>query len=201
MTQLLSIISLVQVLQKLMRYPNSMQAILTSVEAHTPIDQTEAAHKAAILNLIQTNADPMDANCFEPGHATGSAWVVAKDTQQFALIYHQTLQRWLQPGGHADPAEQDLRMTSIREAQEELGIELDPVQTRLLDLDVHRIPDTQKYPTHLHFDFRYLCFTKFQPLQAATDAVRAEWFTIDQLKTLELDAGMERMLVKSIADL
>jgi 8-oxo-dGTP pyrophosphatase MutT (NUDIX family) len=181
-----------------MRHPNSIQSILTSVEAHCPIDPTEAAHKTAILNHLQESLDPMDSFCFEPGHATGSAWVIAKDTQQFALIYHQTLKRWLQPGGHAEPEEQDLLTVSIREAQEELGIVLDPEQTLLLDLDVHRIPETKKYPSHLHFDFRYLCFTETQPLQPATDAVRAEWFSRSRLKMLELDAGMERMLVKSI---
>lgn len=184
-----------------MRHPNSIQSILASVEAHCPIDKTEAAHKTAILNHLQQNLDPMDSFCFEPGHATGSAWVIAKDTQQFALIYHQTLKRWLQPGGHAEPEEQDLLTVSMREAEEELGIALDLEQPRLLDLDVHRIPATKKYPSHLHFDFRYLCITKAQLLQPATDAARAEWFSLEHLKTLELDAGMERMLEKSFAHL
>lgn len=182
-----------------MRHPHSIQAILASVEAHCPIDNTEAAHKIAILNHVQHSLDPMDSLCYEPGHATGSAWVVAKDTQKFALIYHQTLKRWLQPGGHAEPEEQDLLTVAIREAQEELGIILDRAQSRLLDLDVHQIPDTRKHPSHLHFDFRYLCFTEAQPLQPATDAIRAEWFSLSRLKKLELDAGMERMLEKSIA--
>jgi len=63
---------------------------------------------------------------------------------------------------------------------------------------VHRIPDTKKYPTHLHFDFRYLCLTEFQPSYPATDADRAEWFSLDQLRTMQLDPGIERMIQKSI---
>ncbi|MEP0915926.1 NUDIX hydrolase [Leptolyngbya sp. DQ-M1] len=178
--------------------PDSIQAILTAVEAHTPIDSTEAAHKIAILDHFRQSSAPTDSFCFEPGHATGSAWVIAKDTQQFALIYHKTLDRWLQPGGHAEPEEPDLLTVSLREAQEELGITLDRAQTCLLDLDVHRIPDTKKYPSHLHFDFRYLCLTNSQPLQPATDAVRAEWFSLDQLNALQLDPGIERMIRKSM---
>ncbi|MCU0551270.1 MAG: NUDIX domain-containing protein [Leptolyngbya sp. Prado105] len=175
--------------------------MLTTIEAHCPIDQTETDHKAAILTHFQQSLNPFDSFCYQPGHATGSAWVVAKETQQFALIYHQTLRRWLQPGGHAEPDEQDLRLVAIREAQEELGIELDPSETILLDLDVHRIPETKQRPSHLHFDFRYLCFTQAQPLKPATDALRAEWFLVEQLQSLALDAGMQRMLKKSIADL
>lgn len=123
---------------------------------------------------------------------------MAKETQQFALIYHKTLDRWLQPGGHAEPEEPDLLTVSLREAQEELGIVLDPNQALLLDLDVHRIPETKKYPSHLHFDFRYLCITQLQPLSPATDADRAEWFSLDQLNALQLDPGIERMIQKSL---
>ncbi|MGG6266906.1 NUDIX hydrolase [Leptolyngbya sp. AN03gr2] len=177
----------------------STQAIIQAIELHSPIDPTESAHKATILDHFKQSADPMDSFCFEPGHATGSAWVMAKDTQQFALIYHKTLDRWLQPGGHAEPEEPDLLTVSLREAEEELGIKLDPTQATLLDLDVHRIPDTKKYPSHLHFDFRYLCLTEFQPLYAATDADRAEWFSLDQLQKMQLDPGIERMIQKSIA--
>ncbi len=177
----------------------SIQAIISEIEAHCPINTTEAAHKATILDHFVHSRDPMDSFCFEPGHATGSAWVMA-DTGQFALIYHKTLDRWLQPGGHAEPEEQDLLTVSLREAQEELGIMLDRTQPSLLDLDVHRIPETKKYPSHLHFDFRYLCITEFQPLQPATDAIRAEWFSLDRLNTLKLDPGIERMIQKSITE-
>ncbi|MBE9009349.1 NUDIX hydrolase [Pseudanabaenaceae cyanobacterium LEGE 13415] len=174
------------------------QAIIQAIELYSPIDNIEAAHKAAILDHFNQSANPMDSFCFEPGHATGSAWVMAKDTQEFALIYHKVLDRWLQPGGHAEPDEPDLLTVSLREAEEELGIKLDPTQATLLDLDVHRIPETKKYPSHLHFDFRYLCLTEIQPLHPATDADRAEWFTLDQLRTMQLDPGIERMIQKSI---
>ncbi|BAU10569.1 hypothetical protein LEP3755_10530 [Leptolyngbya sp. NIES-3755] len=179
----------------------STQAIIQSIELYSPIDNTEATHKATILDHFKQSTDPMDSFCFEPGHATGSAWVMSKNTQQFALIYHKTLDRWLQPGGHAEPEEPDLLTVSLREAEEELGIKLDPTQATLLDLDVHRIPDTKKYPSHLHFDFRYLCLTEYQPLYPATDADRAEWFSLDQLRTMHLDPGIERMIQKSIEHL
>jgi 8-oxo-dGTP pyrophosphatase MutT (NUDIX family) len=180
-----------------MQHPNRNQSLVTLVEHYTPIDATEADHKTTILNLLYQQPNPLDSDCYEPGHATGSAWVVSKSTQQVALIYHQHLQRWLQPGGHAEPHEPDLQTVSQREAQEELGIQLDAKTLTLFDLDVHRIPASKSRPSHWHFDFRYLCLTDFQPLTPATDAMQAKWFSRSDLETLTIDPGIERMIEKS----
>ena len=49
-------------------------------------------------------ADPRDPFVRErlAGHFTGSAWVVSADGQRTLLTHHRKLDRWLQPGGHAD---------------------------------------------------------------------------------------------------
>lgn len=180
-----------------MQHPNANQTLITLVENYLPIDPTEAEHKTAILELLYQQQNPVDSFCYEPGHATGSAWVVSPATQQVAMIYHQHLQRWLQPGGHAEPNEQDLQTVSQREAEEELGIQLEAENMTLFDLDVHRIPASKSRPSHLHFDFRYLCLTDFQPLTPATDAIQAQWFSQADLENLSIDAGIQRMIQKS----
>ncbi len=88
--------------------------------------------------------------------------------------------------------------TALREATEALGLALDPMRARLFDLDVHRIPATASQPSHFHYDLRYLCLIEQQPLVSGSDAAEAEWFTIAEIKAMNLDDGMQRMLAKAM---
>jgi 8-oxo-dGTP pyrophosphatase MutT (NUDIX family) len=56
-----------------------------------------------------------------PGHVTTSAIIVSPDLSSTLLIDHLTLMRWLQPGGHYEPAE-DFWLSARREAEEETGL-------------------------------------------------------------------------------
>jgi len=173
--------------------------LLTQLEAYSPWDETEAQHHAAFLDLLRINPDAFDRRSFHPGHITGSTWILAEDTGQIALIYHRRLERWLQPGGHAEPEETDGISTALREAREELGLVLDPARASLFDLDMHRIPATVSQPSHFHFDLRYLCLTEQQPLVSDSDAAQAQWFTVAELEAMiGVDESMRRMLDKGI---
>jgi 8-oxo-dGTP pyrophosphatase MutT (NUDIX family) len=91
-----------------------------------------------------------------PGHMTGSAWIV-DETRQFVLLtHHAKLDRWLQPGGHAD-GDEDIYNVAIREAEEETGIkEHKLLSTELFDIDIHLIPERANFPAHYHYDIRIL---------------------------------------------
>lgn len=158
----------------------------------------DLSHRKAILDRLRTGPAAFDRHSYQPGHITGSAWIVAEDTGQIALVYHRRLERWLQLGGHAEAGELDGISTALREAKEELGLIIDPGQASLLDLDVHSIPETTRQPCHLHFDIRYLCRTQQQPLVPASDVVEARWFTVAELEAMNLDDGIQRMLAKGI---
>ena len=89
------------------------------------------------------------------GHLTGSAWLVSADGERVLLTHHRKLDRWLQPGGHAD-GDDDLPRVALREAQEEtgvVGLELDP---GIFDLDRHWIPERKGEPAHWHYDVRFV---------------------------------------------
>jgi 8-oxo-dGTP pyrophosphatase MutT (NUDIX family) len=174
----------------------AMKQLSDQLNLYNPSDEAEAAHRLAILNLLETQLNPFDRNCYEPGHITGSAWIMATDTQQVGLIYHRKLDRWLQPGGHVEVGEIDGLSTALREAREEIGLELDPACATLFDLDVHRIPERGNQPSHLHFDIRYLCLTTYQPLVSASDAANARWFSLAELEPLDIDFSMRRMVSK-----
>lgn len=72
------------------------------------------------------------------GHCTGSAWLVSADGQRVLLMHHRKLDRWLQPGGHAD-GDTDLARVDLREAEEETGVPGLRVEGGIFDIDRHRI--------------------------------------------------------------
>jgi hypothetical protein len=76
--------------------------MLEEFQRYQPYDDLEAQHQRQLVDLIQTAVDPLDADCFVPGHGTGSVWIFDPRTRQVAMIFHNKLKRWLQPGGHAE---------------------------------------------------------------------------------------------------
>jgi 8-oxo-dGTP pyrophosphatase MutT (NUDIX family) len=52
---------------------------------------------------------------------TGSAWIVDNTGENILLTHHAKLNRWLQPGGHAD-GDEDILNVAQREAEEETGL-------------------------------------------------------------------------------
>jgi 8-oxo-dGTP pyrophosphatase MutT (NUDIX family) len=89
------------------------------------------------------------------GHFTGSAWLVSADGERALLLHHRKLDRWLQPGGHAD-GDRDLAAVALREATEETGLAGLRVEPAVFDLDRHRIPARGAEPEHWHYDVRYV---------------------------------------------
>ena len=89
------------------------------------------------------------------GHFTGSAWLVSADGQRVLLTHHRKLDRWLQLGGHAD-GDSDLARVALREAEEESGLTDLEVESEILDLDRHWIPERADVPGHWHYDVRFV---------------------------------------------
>jgi 8-oxo-dGTP pyrophosphatase MutT (NUDIX family) len=174
--------------------------MLEEFQRYQPYDDLEAQHQRQLVDLIQTAVDPLDADCFVPGHGTGSVWIFDPRTRQVAMIFHNKLKRWLQPGGHAELDEPNLKVAALREAEEELGLKLNFEQASLFDLDVHLIP-AGRYPEHWHFDVRYLCLCDVQPLIAESEDSPVQWFDLDYLASLEFDSGLDRMIQKTIGGL
>lgn len=104
-----------------------------------------------------------------PGHITGSAWIVDEGREHTLLTHHAKLNRWLQPGGHAD-GDENIFSVALREAEEETGLKnLKRIGCSFFDIDIHTIPARKDFPEHLHFDIRFLF-----------EASRTEAFTITE---------------------
>jgi len=174
---------------------------------HTPGDAAEARDLERIRGFVQRHTSPFDRRIAE-GHLTASALVLAADGAAVLLLHHVKLERWLQPGGHAEADESDGAQIALREAREETGIEklwLHPEAPRPLDVDVHEIPARSEEPAHLHLDLRYLVLapTGARIVRAEAEARDVRWFMWDELAALELDSGLMRALRKAraLADL
>lgn len=180
-----------------------MTPLAESLARHRPRDAREAADLARILAFVRRHPDPFDRRIAE-GHLTGSALVLSAAGHRVLLLHHRKLDRWLQPGGHADPGEQAGEAVALREACEETGLPglaLHPTAPRPLDVDVHDIPARPGEPAHQHLDLRYLVIAPAEaPLRRAAEEARVlRWFGWDELDALGLDPGLRRALATARA--
>jgi 8-oxo-dGTP pyrophosphatase MutT (NUDIX family) len=158
----------------------------------------EREHQLRTLDWLARAPRPFDRDCFDPGHATGSGFVVSEDGR-VGLIFHDKLKLWVQPGGHAEAGETDIAVVAARETGEELGLTIDRSQFSLFDIDVHRVAPFDDAPAHLHFDYRFLYVLPAVDLSGGGDAHEAKWFTRAELSSMGLDPGLKRMLRKAQA--
>lgn len=164
----------------------------------------DAHHGQAIEQFVRAHPDCFLRSCLR-GHVTASAWILSVDQQRCLLVYHRKLQRWLQPGGHAD-GEPEVHRTALREAEEETGlwrlalhVERDG-SVLPFDLDVHAIPARPTEPEHKHYDVRFLLrATHDDAPRASTDAVEARWVPLPQVEELTRETSILRMVRRTAA--
>ncbi len=162
--------------------------------------QGESALIAQFEAFLHTHADAFERSN-PAGHFTGSAWLVSADGMRVLLMHHRKLDRWLQPGGHAD-GDTDLARVALREAQEETGVPgLRVGDDAIFDIDRHHIPARANEPDHWHYDVRYV-------VRAGADesfVVNAEskalgWRSIGEVvNDGSLDMSLRRMARKWLA--
>jgi len=135
-----------------------------------------------------------------PGHLTGSALVLNHDATETLLMFHTKLQRWLQPGGHAD-GEANLARVALKEATEETGIEGLEIVDPAIDLDIHNVAKPGE-PEVFHYDVRFVVFAPQGAVPIGNhESQDLRWVSLDDLDEYELDEGHHRMILagRSIA--
>ncbi|MGD8897795.1 MAG: NUDIX hydrolase [Acidobacteriota bacterium] len=181
--------------------PDPIDALAETLWSHAPADEAEGRDRDRILTFVRGHRDPFDRRISE-GHLTGSAIVVSASGDRVLLLHHRKLDRWLQPGGHADPGETAGEAVALREAFEETslrGLALHPTAPRPLDVDVHDIPARGDEPAHEHLDLRYLVVAPdgagLSPQIEELHSVR--WVRWDEIDAFGLDHGLRRALEKA----
>lgn len=170
--------------------------LISALQAYTTQDPDEISFIPRFLELLR------DADAYQrthlPGHLTGSAWIVDTSRKFVLLTHHAKLNKWLQPGGHADGDENILNV-ALREVHEETGLHpLETPQHHLFDIDIHPIPARQDFPQHFHYDVRFLVVAdKNEPLLLSEESHALAWVPLAEVAARsQNNRSMMRMVDK-----
>ncbi len=176
-------------------------AVLQLLRAHAgqAAGPHEAAMTAEIIRFVEAHPDCLQRAC-TPGHLTGSAWVVDAPRRRVLLTHHRKLNKWLQPGGHAD-GDPDLLAVALREAREETGLtRLTPAGSGVFDIDRHWIPARGDVPGHWHLDLRFLVEADpEEELTVSDESHDLMWVELERVAVLNPEESMLRMVRKTLA--
>ncbi len=154
-------------------------------------------HRAFILEFVDQHPEALYRTCL-PGHLTGSAVVVDAAGRRVLLMHHAKLDRWLQPGGHAD-GNANLAAVALREATEETGIEGLLIDPEPVDLDVHGIPERGTEPAHWHLDVRFLVRAPIDATVVGNDeSLDLQWFEPAAVGAVDPDGDLTRLITAAL---
>jgi 8-oxo-dGTP pyrophosphatase MutT (NUDIX family) len=174
----------------------SSASLIKAIEAYKTSYAEEFAFIEKFLRLL--NHPRAFQRDHLPGHITGSAWIIDSQNKFVLLTHHAKLNRWLQPGGHADGDEDIIRVAS-READEETGLKsLTLLSNEIFDLDIHTIPARKDFPDHLHFDIRILFHASMdEALILTEESHELKWFPLTAIEAISANnRSMMRMAEK-----
>ena len=170
--------------------PEAFDAALAAIVGRYLAEVASAREHLSLLRWQMQQGHRLDLRTTFPGHLTTSAVILSPDHSRTLLIDHVTIGRWLQPGGHYEPAEY-FHLSARREAEEETGVaglSLHPWHQGgdlPFVIDSHDVPGkaARNEPPHIHHDLQYLFIADPNlPLAAQLDEVHAaQWHDVDLL--------------------
>ncbi len=176
--------------------PTDRKSLTKALIDYSSTFKEEELFRIEFLELLKED------RCFHrdhfPGHITGSSWIVNKDRSKVLLVHHAKLNRWLQPGGHAD-GEENVINVAIREAEEETGVTgFRILHHGIFDLDIHVIPARKEIPEHLHYDIRFLLEAdENAPLLISEESHDVKWINVKELTSFNNEPSVVRLRDKS----
>lgn len=173
--------------------------LLTLLEHYQTPFTSEAGNVVRARHFVEQHPD-----CFERSllhaHVTGSAWVVNPGRDKALLMHHKKLDRWFQPGGHAD-GDNDILRVALKETEEETGLPAAAIRLidqQVFDVDVHTIPATPREPRHRHFDIRFLLEVDDQiPVPGNDESHDILWVPLYQVSSYNSNLSTYRMVEKT----
>lgn len=172
----------------------SRRALIERLNTYPHFFAEEKPAVPRFLELLQS------ADAYErlhlPGHITGSAWIVDPGRTQTLLVHHAKLNKWVQPGGHAD-GDENILAVALREAEEETGLTRLKVVPDFFDIDIHTIPARSELGEHDHYDVRFLF--EADPADSITvseESHDVKWISLDELEKFTSERSVLRMREK-----
>jgi len=159
----------------------------------------EAGMVRRTLKFVQAHE-----NCFDRalmhGHVTGSAWVLNPSRSHTLMLHHRKLNRWFQPGGHAD-GDPDILQVVLKEVSEESGIDMENIillSKNIFDVDIHTIYPSEHDDRHEHFDIRFLVEIDDRlEVPGNNESHQIGWVPLSQVKQFNNMLSLRRMVKKT----
>jgi 8-oxo-dGTP pyrophosphatase MutT (NUDIX family) len=165
-----------------------------------PTDGQAVKSRDLILLLLDCSLEPFTRFHFTPGHVTCTGLVLAPDGEKVLLVHHRRLSRWLLPGGHVDPADNEIWDTARREVIEETGAELLPeIVPPLAGVDVHGIPPKGNEPYHLHHDLIFAFRAASSDVCISPESRDVAWAAPGEFDRFALPESIRRAYLRTIA--
>lgn len=172
-------------------------ALAAALAAYSQRYPEEQAVVDRFLALLQAREDCAERSCTDPGHLTGSAWILSPDGDRALLTHHRKLDLWVQLGGHAD-GELDLLAVACREGLEESGLpSLEPLSPEPFDLDIHTIPARGEEPEHEHFDVRFIFQAPQHAVIVSDESHDLAWVPLAEMGSVTQETSIARMVGKT----
>lgn len=155
--------------------------LIKQLSDYQSFNEEEEDYRLSMLRLLQTEKDCFHRHLLH-GHFTGSAFIINTDCEKVLLLHHRKLDKWLQPGGHAD-GDENIARVAEREAWEETGLKnIRLLQPTIFDLDIHTIPARKNEPEHLHYDIRFLFVAdSSEPLLLNSESKALAWLPLEEV--------------------
>ena len=175
------------------------------IEGYIPGDEQEEKDKEQMLTFIDAFDDVLTRDNLI-GHFTAAAFVVNKEKNKMAAVYHIITDGWTYPGGHAD-GEANLLLVALREAEEETGLKAKVLNDKPYLISSNSVKahiKRGKYvPSHLHFDILYLMEAdENEPLNYREDESKGvKWIPFDEIdneKMVDTIGPIAKKLIKKL---
>jgi 8-oxo-dGTP pyrophosphatase MutT (NUDIX family) len=173
----------------------SREQLIHAIDHYSSSYSDEIAFRVEFLELLKS------PHCFQrdhlPGHITGSAFIVDESKSFTLLTHHAKLNKWLQPGGHADGDENIFRV-ALREAEEETGLKnFSLALATIFDIDIHTIPARKDFPQHQHYDIRILLqASRKENFTITEESNDLAWISLDDVPAMTGNDSIVRMVEK-----
>ncbi len=106
-------------------------------------------HFSLLAEQIENGEEDITSRKNFRGHVVADGCIIDPKHKKILLIYHKTLHKWLNPGGHIESGDTHPADAAYREVLEETGVRVDYVFDEektplLLHIDSHIIPENPK---------------------------------------------------------